>query len=187
MPHARRPSSEATHGRADEMTDRKKDCHHVLSDCAGRNGWSLVPRSTPAIFRQPAGLGEWHDAHQDCEPRTARHIMHFMKSKRPTKSKAIQPATPPAFDGLLRSLREFITESRRQVLRLYYERLLSSKDRKRTHFHDSKTQTHRSPFLLLRRNVSERQPCCRYARCRRLSARAWPRRLRALSSARAPG
>ena len=40
-----------------------------------------------------------------------------MKSKRPTKSKALQPAAPPAFDGLLRELREFITESRRQVLR----------------------------------------------------------------------
>ncbi len=41
-----------------------------------------------------------------------------MKSKRPakTKSKALQPAAP-RFDGLLRGLREFITESRRQVLR----------------------------------------------------------------------
>ena len=39
-----------------------------------------------------------------------------MKPKRPTKSKALQPAKP-GFDGLLRELREFITESRRQVLR----------------------------------------------------------------------
>ena len=38
------------------------------------------------------------------------------KPKRPTKSKAIQPAKP-GFDGLLRDLREFIAESRRQVLR----------------------------------------------------------------------
>ena len=39
-----------------------------------------------------------------------------MKPKRPAKSKALQPAKP-GFDGLLRELREFITESRRQVLR----------------------------------------------------------------------
>jgi predicted nuclease of restriction endonuclease-like (RecB) superfamily len=39
-----------------------------------------------------------------------------MKPKRPTKSKAIQ-TVKPGFDGLLRELREFITESRRQVLR----------------------------------------------------------------------
>ena len=39
-----------------------------------------------------------------------------MKPKRPTKSKAIQPAKP-GFDGLLRDLREFIAESRSQVLR----------------------------------------------------------------------
>ena len=39
-----------------------------------------------------------------------------MKPKRPTKSKALQPAKP-GFDGLLRELREIITESRRQVLR----------------------------------------------------------------------
>ena len=39
-----------------------------------------------------------------------------MKPKRPTKSKALQPAKP-GFNGLLRELREFITESRRQVLR----------------------------------------------------------------------
>jgi predicted nuclease of restriction endonuclease-like (RecB) superfamily len=39
-----------------------------------------------------------------------------MRSKRPTKSKSRQPAKP-GFDGLLRELREFITESRRQVLR----------------------------------------------------------------------
>ena len=39
-----------------------------------------------------------------------------MKPKRPAKSKAIQPAKP-GFDGLLRDLREFISESRRQVLR----------------------------------------------------------------------
>ncbi len=39
-----------------------------------------------------------------------------MKPKRPTKSKTLQPAKP-GFDGLLRGLREFITESRRQVLR----------------------------------------------------------------------
>ena len=35
-----------------------------------------------------------------------------MKPKRPTKSKALQPAKP-GFDGLLRDLRDFITESRR--------------------------------------------------------------------------
>ena len=40
----------------------------------------------------------------------------MIKPKRPTKSKALQPAKP-GFDGLLRELREFITESRRQVLR----------------------------------------------------------------------
>jgi hypothetical protein len=39
-----------------------------------------------------------------------------MKTKRPSKSKALRPAKP-GFDGLLRELREFITESRRQVLR----------------------------------------------------------------------
>ena len=39
-----------------------------------------------------------------------------MKPKRTTKSKALQPAKP-GFDGLLRELRAFITESRRQVLR----------------------------------------------------------------------
>ena len=39
-----------------------------------------------------------------------------MKPKRPLKSKALLP-TKPDFDGLLRELREFITESRRQVLR----------------------------------------------------------------------
>ena len=39
-----------------------------------------------------------------------------MKPKRPAKSKPLQPAKP-GFDGLLRELREFITESRRQVLR----------------------------------------------------------------------
>jgi len=39
-----------------------------------------------------------------------------MKPKRSTKSKALQPAKP-GFDGLLRELREFIAESRRQVLR----------------------------------------------------------------------
>jgi hypothetical protein len=39
-----------------------------------------------------------------------------MKPKRPSKSKALQPAKP-GFDGLRRELREFITESRRQVLR----------------------------------------------------------------------
>lgn len=39
-----------------------------------------------------------------------------MKPKRPAESKALQPAKP-GFDGLLRELREFITESRRQVLR----------------------------------------------------------------------
>ena len=39
-----------------------------------------------------------------------------MKPKRPTKSKAIQTAKP-GFDGLLCELREFITESRRQVVR----------------------------------------------------------------------
>jgi hypothetical protein len=40
----------------------------------------------------------------------------MMNPKRPTQSKALQPAKP-GFDGLLRELREFITESRRQVLR----------------------------------------------------------------------
>ncbi len=39
-----------------------------------------------------------------------------MKPKRPAKSKALQPAAP-RFDGLLCGLREFIAESRRQVLR----------------------------------------------------------------------
>ena len=39
-----------------------------------------------------------------------------MKPKRSSKSKAIQPAAP-SFDGLVRGLREFIAESRRQVLR----------------------------------------------------------------------
>ena len=39
-----------------------------------------------------------------------------MKSKRPAKLKTLQPAKRN-FDGLLRDLREFITESRRQVLR----------------------------------------------------------------------
>ena len=39
-----------------------------------------------------------------------------MTPKPPSKSKALQPAKP-GFDGLLRELREFITESRRQVLR----------------------------------------------------------------------
>ena len=39
-----------------------------------------------------------------------------MKPKRPAKSKALTPAKP-GFDGRLCSLREFITESRRQVLR----------------------------------------------------------------------
>lgn len=39
-----------------------------------------------------------------------------MKPKRPAKPKAPQPAKA-GFDGLLRELREFITESRRQVLR----------------------------------------------------------------------
>ena len=39
-----------------------------------------------------------------------------MKSKRPAKLQTLQPAKP-GFDGLLRDLREFITESRRQVLR----------------------------------------------------------------------
>ena len=39
-----------------------------------------------------------------------------MKSKRPTKSKALQPVAP-SFDGLVRELREFITESRRQIVR----------------------------------------------------------------------
>lgn len=39
-----------------------------------------------------------------------------MNPKRPTKSKALQP-TKPSFDGLLRDLREFITESRRQIVR----------------------------------------------------------------------
>ena len=39
-----------------------------------------------------------------------------MKAKRPSKSKVIQPAGA-GFDGLLRGLREFIAESRRQVLR----------------------------------------------------------------------
>lgn len=39
-----------------------------------------------------------------------------MKPKRPTKFEAIQPAKP-GFDGLLRELREFITDSRQQVLR----------------------------------------------------------------------
>ena len=39
-----------------------------------------------------------------------------MKPKRPTKSKALTPAKP-GFDGLLRELREFIAESRQQVLR----------------------------------------------------------------------
>ena len=39
-----------------------------------------------------------------------------MKSKRPAKAKALLPAKR-GFDGLLRELREFITESRRQVLR----------------------------------------------------------------------
>ena len=40
----------------------------------------------------------------------------MIKPKRPTKSKTLQPAKL-GFDGLLRDLREFITESRRQVLR----------------------------------------------------------------------
>ncbi len=39
-----------------------------------------------------------------------------MKPKRPTKSKALQPAKP-GFDGLLHDLREFIAESRQQVFR----------------------------------------------------------------------
>ena len=39
-----------------------------------------------------------------------------MKPKRPAKSKALEPAKP-GLDGLLLELREFITESRRQVLR----------------------------------------------------------------------
>ncbi len=39
-----------------------------------------------------------------------------MKPKRPIKPKAIRPVKP-GFDGLLRDLREFIAESRRQVLR----------------------------------------------------------------------
>ncbi len=39
-----------------------------------------------------------------------------MKPRRSSKSKAIQPAAP-GFDGLLGGLREFIAESRRQVLR----------------------------------------------------------------------
>ena len=39
-----------------------------------------------------------------------------MKPKPPSKSKALQPAAP-GFDGLLGGLREFIAESRRQVLR----------------------------------------------------------------------
>jgi len=39
-----------------------------------------------------------------------------MKPKRPSKTKAVQPAKP-GFDGLLRELRAFITESRWQVLR----------------------------------------------------------------------
>jgi hypothetical protein len=39
-----------------------------------------------------------------------------MKPKRPAKSKSLQPAKL-GFDGLLRELSEFITESRRQVLR----------------------------------------------------------------------
>lgn len=39
-----------------------------------------------------------------------------MKTKRPAKPKTLQPAKS-SFDGLLRDLREFITESRRQVLR----------------------------------------------------------------------
>ena len=39
-----------------------------------------------------------------------------MKSKRPNKSKALQPVAP-SFDGLVRELREFIAESRRQIVR----------------------------------------------------------------------
>lgn len=39
-----------------------------------------------------------------------------MKPKRPTKSKALQP-TAPSFDGLVRELRAFIAESRRQIVR----------------------------------------------------------------------
>jgi predicted nuclease of restriction endonuclease-like (RecB) superfamily len=39
-----------------------------------------------------------------------------MKPKRPATTKVLRPAKP-GFDGLLRDLREFITESRRQVLR----------------------------------------------------------------------
>lgn len=39
-----------------------------------------------------------------------------MKPKRPVKTEAFQP-TKSGFDGLLRELREFIAESRRQVLR----------------------------------------------------------------------
>ena len=39
-----------------------------------------------------------------------------MKPKRPAKTKALQPAKH-GFDGLLHDLREFITESRQQVLR----------------------------------------------------------------------
>ena len=39
-----------------------------------------------------------------------------MKSKRPAKSKALQPVAA-SFDGLVRELREFITESRRQIVR----------------------------------------------------------------------
>ena len=42
----------------------------------------------------------------------AHPLLHFMKPK----SKALQPAAP-GFDGLLGGLREFIAESRRQVLR----------------------------------------------------------------------
>lgn len=39
-----------------------------------------------------------------------------MKPKRPSRSRAVQPVAT-GFDGLLRGLREFISESRRQVLR----------------------------------------------------------------------
>lgn len=39
-----------------------------------------------------------------------------MKPKRPTKNKALQPV-PRRFDSLLRELRSFITESRRQIVR----------------------------------------------------------------------
>src|SRR6266568_3536516 len=53
------------------------------------------------------GMTKLHRAHSTLKPH---------EPQRPTKSKAIQPAKP-GFDGLLRGLREFIAESRRQVLR----------------------------------------------------------------------